>query len=77
MKVIERGREIKQEGIIIHLVHVEVLLEGGDEHPEEGKGQQDREHQQHQHVHHASADFSPAHAHGHATSARWAMRSMK
>ena len=70
LHVIESGLGIKEKGVVLHRVEIEVLLETGDQHPIERKSQQDRKSPQHENVDDLAPD-APRISFGHqVTSAR-------
>src|SRR6202047_3938503 len=77
LQVIERGREIELEGIVLDRVEVDVLLERGDQHPVKRKRQQHHERRQRCELRSAGTEFAPIPSRHYVTSARCAARSMK
>ena len=68
---------IKKEGVVLHRVKIEILLEASDQHPIERESQQDRKSGQHENVDELAPE-APGNSFGHQfTSARCATRSMK
>src|SRR5216684_268146 len=75
--MLERRREVEQEGIVLDGVKVDVPLERGDQHPEEGECQRDGEEQENDNVQGLRPDLAKRLGPHQATSDRCATRSIR
>src|SRR5258708_38654306 len=75
--MLERRREVEQEGVVLDGVEVDVALERGDQHPEERERQRDSEEQENADVQSPGGGLAKGLGPHHAPSERCATRSIR